>query len=172
MPEIILTFMDGEVLTANAPLIDFHSPILRLTAVEPGDNNRDFIAPLSSVKYLIFGGEEEEPEPPDEPLGKVVIHFVDHEVIRAYAGRDTLGGHYGIIYSLVDQERRVRRRIGVPYTSVKAIFRVKRWDSRGKTPGKTFARVAKILAERERGDAAAAQPRRTPILERAARKRP
>jgi hypothetical protein len=171
MPEVLLTFMDGEVITAQAPLIDFHSSILRLTSVEPGDNNRDFIAPLSSIKYLVFGGEEEVSEPPPrDPDQKVVIHFTDHEVIRAYAGRDTLGGPHGIVYTLVDPQRTVRRRIGVPYTSVKAIFKVKRWDSRGRVAGPTFSRVARILAEREAGDGAK-PPRRTPILERAGRGR-
>ncbi len=166
MPEVLLTFMDGEVISAEAPLIDFHSAILRLTSLEPGDNNRDFIAPLSSIKYMVFGGEEEEPELPlDDLMGKVVIHFTDHEVIRAYAGRDTLGGPHGIIYTVVDPERRVRRRIGVPYTSVKAIFSVKRWDSRGRVPGKTFSRVAKILAEREAG-VVLDHRRRMPVLER------
>ena len=70
MPEILVTFMDGEVVAAEAPLIDFHSPILRLTAIQPGDNNRDFLVPLTSVKYLVFGGEEEEPEEPAELLGR------------------------------------------------------------------------------------------------------
>jgi hypothetical protein len=177
MPEVLVTFMDGEVMPAEAPLIDFHSAILRLNAVEPGDNNREFIVPLTSVKYLVFGGEEEEPEGAREQLGKVVIHFTDHEVIRAYAGRDTLGGPHGIIYTLLDPERRVRRRIGVPYSSVKAIFKVKRWDSRGREPGETFARVARILAERERAMAAAkagrplaVKRRQTPLLERARRR--
>jgi hypothetical protein len=149
MPEVLIAFMDGEVMPAEAPLIDFHSPILRLTGVEPKDNNRELIVPLSSVKYIVFGGEEDEPDGSTEELGKVVIHFTDHEVIRAYAGRDTLGGPHGIIYSLLDPARKVRRRLGVPYTSVKAIFRVQRWDSRGREPGETFARVARILAERE-----------------------
>jgi hypothetical protein len=173
MPEVLVTFMDGEVVGANGPLIDFHSPVLVLSTVEPGGNNPEFIVPLTSVKYLIFGGEEEEPEGRQEQLSKVVIHFSDHEVIRAYAGRDTLGGPHGIIYTLLDPERRVRRRIGVPYSAVKAIFKVKRWDSRGREPGETFARVARILAERERTAAAAkagrpvgTKRRRAPLLER------
>lgn len=177
VPELLVTFMDGEVMSAEAALIDFNSPILRLTAVEPGDNNREFISPLSSIKYLVFGGEEEEPEGSGEQLGKVVLHFTDHEVIRAYAGRDTLGGPFGVIYNLVDPQRRVRRRIGVPYSSVKAIFTVKRWDSRGKEPGDTFARVARILAEREAearaikdGRTVAKPHRRTPLLERTRRR--
>jgi hypothetical protein len=176
VPEVLVTFMDGEVMSADTGLVDFHSPVLVLKAVEPGTNNREFIVPLSSIKYLVFGGEEEEPEGSDERLGKMVLHFTDHEVIRAYAGRNTLGGPLGVIYSLVDPQRRVRRRIGVPYSSVKAIFSVKRWDSRGREPGQTFARVAKILAEREaqgralKGGKPAVARRRTPLLERTRRR--
>ena len=176
MPEVLVAFLDGEVVPAEAPLIDFHSPVLQLTAVEPGGNNRELIAPLSSIKYLVFGGEEEVAEGEAPAQAKVVIHFTDHEIIRAYAGRDTLGGPHGIIYSLLDPDRMVRRRIGVPYSAVKAIFKVKRWDSRGAHPGPTFARVARILAEREareRLDKAgkpATEPRRTPLLDRSTRR--
>ncbi len=173
MPEILLTFLDGEVLPAAAPLIDFNQPVLTVTSTEPANNNRELIVPLSSVMYIVFGGEEEPDEPYlDEDGGKVVIHFVDHEVIRAYAGRQTLGGHYGVIYSLIDPERQVRRRLGVPYTAVKAIFKVKTWDSRGEDPGHTFSQVVRILSERDlhsREESAGrtrARRRRQPLLDR------
>ncbi|MEA2647376.1 MAG: hypothetical protein QOE92_2459 [Chloroflexota bacterium] len=176
MPEVLVAFLDGEVVPAEAPLIDFQSPVLNLTAIEPGGNNRELIAPLSSIKYLVFGGEEEVGEGDLPAQAKVVIHFSDHEIIRAYAGRDTLGGPHGIIYSLLDPDRMVRRRIGVPYSAVKAIFKVKRWDSRGAQPSPTFARVAKILAERESRERLGkvgktpATPRRTPLLDRSSRR--
>ena len=171
MPDFLLTFLDGEVMTASADLIDFHRPVLNFVQVDPGGNNREMTVPLSSLKYVVFGGEEEQLESL-EHLSKVVIHFVDHEVIRAYASRDHLGGPLGIIYSLVDPERQVRRQMGVPYSAVKAIFRVKSWDSRGRPESKTFARVAKILAEREgqaraeRAGQAAPRRRRTPLMDR------
>lgn len=37
----------------------------------------------------------------------------------------------------------------VPYSAVKAIFKVKAWDSRGDQPGHTFSHVARILSERD-----------------------
>jgi hypothetical protein len=172
LPDILLTFLDGEVFPAEAPLIDFTQPVLTVTSKEPGGNNRELIVPLSSVKYIVFGGDEADPDPDDENGAKVVIHFADHEVLRAYAGRQTLGGPYGVIYNLVDPERRVRRRLGVPYTAVKAIFKVKSWDSRGEQPGHTFSQVARILSERDvqerqgrRGGAGKAR-RRQPLLDR------
>lgn len=178
MPEVLLTFLDGEVVPAETQLIDFHQTVLSATSKEPGGNNREFMVPLSSLKYVVFGGEVETDEDvPLEELTKVVIHFQDHEVLRAYAGRSTLGGPHGIIYTLVDPDRRVRRKIGVPYTAVKAIFKVKRWDGRGKDQGPTFARVARILAEREKQERAervgkvAPRPRRTPLLDRSSKSR-
>ena len=172
LPEILLTFLDGEVMPAEAPLVDFTQPVLTVTSTEPATNNRELIVPLSSVKYIVFGGEEEQEL--GEPLdgGKVVIHFVDHEVLRAYAGRQTLGGPYGVIYNLVDPDRQVRRRLGVPYTSVKAIFKVKAWDSRGEEPGHTFSQVARILSERDvharedRAGKGKSRKRRQPLLDR------
>ncbi|MFN2466393.1 MAG: hypothetical protein ABR598_09045 [Candidatus Dormibacteria bacterium] len=171
MPEILITFLDGEVLPADATLIDFTQPVLTVTSNEPGGNNRELIVPLSSVKYIVFGGEEADPEPEPE-TGKMVIHFADHEVLRAYAGRQTLGGQYGVIYSLVDPTRSVRRRLGVPYTAVKAIFKVKSWDSRGQEPGHTYSQVVRILSEREvvarteRAGKGVPKKRRQPLLER------
>ncbi|HEY8740022.1 MAG TPA: hypothetical protein VIN56_05485 [Candidatus Dormibacteraeota bacterium] len=171
MPDILLTFLDGEVFPAEAPLVDFTQPVLTVTSKEPGGNNRELIVPLSSVKYIVFGGDEADPEP-DLDTGKVVIHFVDHEVLRAYAGRQTLGGAYGVIYNLVDPERRVRRRLGVPYTAVKAIFKVKTWDSRGQEPEQTFSQVVRILSGRdlvartERAGKTAARLRKQPLLDR------
>jgi hypothetical protein len=176
LPEILLTFLDGEVMPAEAPLVDFTQPILTVTSTEPGTNNSELIVPLSSVKYIVFGSELEElPAGPAE-AGKVVIHFVDHEVLRAYAGRQTLGGPYGVIYNLVEPDRLVRRRLGVPYTAVKAIFKVKTWDSRGEQPGHTFSQVARILSERDlhvredRAGKGKTPKRQQPLLDRTAPK--
>ncbi|MFN2463845.1 MAG: hypothetical protein ABR573_08100 [Candidatus Dormibacteria bacterium] len=171
MPDVLLTFLDGEVFPAEAPMIDFNQPILTVTSNEPGGNNREIVVPLSSIKYIVFGGEEADPEP-DRESGKVVIHFADHEVLRAFAGRETLGGQYGVIYNLVDPEHRVRRRLGVPYTAVKAIFKVKAWDSRGDRSGQTFAQLARILSDRDvqsrkqRRGQTALPKRRQPLLDR------
>jgi hypothetical protein len=173
VPEVLLTFMDGEVLRCEAPLIDFSTTVLDIVAVEPGGNNREIRVPLTSIKYIIFGGEEEVTDAAGEQLGKVVIHFVDHDVMRAFAGRNTLGGPLGIIYTLIDPNRHVRRQLGVPYSAVKAIFKVKQWDSRGK-PQRSGDKVAKILASRElqaRADrigTGGPVKRKTPLLDRTA----
>src|SRR5258708_3752191 len=132
MPEVRLTFLDGEVLAAETELIDFSQPLLRARAID-ASNNEELTIPLSSVKYIVMSGPEDELEVGGGDLGKVVIHFTDHEVLRAYAARDTLGGPYGVIYSLLEPERKEQRRIGVPYTAVKAIFKVKQWEGRGKS---------------------------------------
>jgi hypothetical protein len=170
LPEALLTFLDGEVLRAETPLIDFHSPVLDIVAAEPGGNNREITVPLSSLKFIIFGGEEEtEPQPTDK-LGKVVIHFTDHDVMRAYADRNVLGGPHGVIYSLIDPERQVRRQLGVPYSAVKAIFKVKRWDSRDRPSSLAPDSVARILAIREAaGQGRQAAVRQTPLYDRTRR---
>lgn len=179
MPDVLLTFTDGEVLRATAPMIDFHTPVLQVVATEPGGNNREITVPLTSLKYIVFGGEEESEWEPEEAMGKVVIHFTDHEVMRAYAGRNVLGGPLGIIYTLLDPQKRIRRQIGVPYTAVKAIFKVKVWDSREKVTGPTYARVARILSDREEQLRAervgrGRRQRPTPLLDRfpSSRRRP
>ncbi|MHB8508719.1 MAG: hypothetical protein ACYDGR_08745 [Candidatus Dormibacteria bacterium] len=169
VPEVLLTFLDGEVMRAKAALIDFHQPVLQVEALETRGNNREVTVPLSSLKYVIFGGEAEQELESTHEVGKVVIHFSDHEVLRAYVARDTLGGPFGIIYTLWDPDRKVKRQIGVPYSAVKAIFKVKRWDSRVKTQDTGYRKLARILSEREEGSRAPGsgpQPRRTPLLDR------
>jgi hypothetical protein len=176
VPDVLITFHDGEVLRADAPLIDFHQPILVVSATELRANNREVTIPLSSIKFLVFGGEEATAEPGEE-TSRVVIHFSDHDIMRAYAGRNVLGGPYGIIYTLWDAENMIRRQIGIPYNSVKAIFKVRRWDSRAKSEGPTYARVARILSDREdheraeRAGRPTARKRKTPLLDRTAKEK-
>jgi len=171
MPEVLLAFLDGEVMSASTELVDFLRPVLQVTSEEPGSNNPELTVPLSSLKYIVFGGEET-PDQDEEHRGKVVIHFVDGEVMRAYVGKDTLGGQYGVIYTLIDPERQMQRRVGVPYSAVKAIFKVRQWDSRRPEATEAFVKVAKILARREetaRAERAGKTPaprRRRPLLER------
>ena len=175
MPEVLLKFLDGEVMPAATDLIDFSQPVLQVQAGEPGGNNRDITIPLTSLKFILLSGETEVPPAESgEELGKVVIHFTDHEVVRAYADRFHRGGAYGIIYRLVDPERKVRREIAIPYTSVKAIFKVKRWDSRSKEAQPTS--IARILAQRQqqtvsqRSGRTAHRARKTPLLDRSRRR--
>jgi hypothetical protein len=106
--------------------------VLRARTID-ASNNEDLTIPLSSLKYIVMGGPEDELEVGGGDLGKVVIHFSDGEALRAYAARDTLGGPYGVIYNLIEPVRGAQRRIGVPYTAVKAIFKVREWEGRGKS---------------------------------------
>jgi hypothetical protein len=176
VPEVHLTFLDGEVVRADTDLIDFGQPVIRARSIEAGSNNEELTVPLSSLKYIVMGAAEGEPE--SDEMGKVVIHFTDHEVLRAYAGRDTLGGPYGVIYTLIEPTGKVRRRIGVPYTAVKAIFKVKSWDGRGKTKPAAARRAApkkgasrKVSAVKTPPNKAAAPkkpaPKRAPARKRA-----
>ena len=128
MPEVHLTFLDGEVIRAETDLIDFGQPVVKALALDGDSNNEELTIPLSSLKYIVMSGAEAPSE--DDVMAKMVIHFTDHEVLRAYAGRDILGGPYGVIYTLVEPKGKVRRRIGVPYTAVKAIFKVKDWNGK------------------------------------------
>ncbi len=157
MPEVRLTFLDGEVLAAETELIDFSQPVLRARTID-ASNNEELTIPLSSLKYIVMSGPEDEIEVGGGDLGKVVIHFSDGEALRAYAARDTLGGPHGVIYNLIEPARKAQRRIGVPYTAVKAIFKVKQWEGRGKSKPRA--------SSRKRGDAGA-KPRAASPLPRA-----
>ncbi len=131
------------MVPVDSELIDFGQPVIKARSMQPGSNNEELTVPLSSVKYIVMAAPDGEPEADVVELGKVVIHFSDHEVLRAYTGRETLGGTYGVIYDLIEPGRHMHRRIGVPYSAVKAIFKVKDWDGRGKaSPRRAKAKAA------------------------------
>jgi hypothetical protein len=143
VPEVHLTFLDGEMVPVETELIDFGHPVIKAQAIQPGSNNEELTVPLSSLKYIVMSAIENEPGADAVELGQVVIHFSDHEVLRAYTGRETLGGPYGVIYNLMEAGGVSQRRIGVPYTAVKSIFKVKHWDGRGKaSPKRAKAKLA------------------------------
>lgn len=129
--KLLIHFLDGEHLEAESDSVNQQ----RLTfLVRPtSGNNRLAWVSLAAVKYITF---------PDAPLDrapdgrggsggeKVVLRFLDGEVVRAY--KDEAFSQDGLCFNLrfVDQRTGSIQRAVVSSYTVKAIFFVEQWDSR------------------------------------------
>jgi hypothetical protein len=127
----LIRFLDGELLEAESDSVNQQ----RLTfPVRPtSGNNRLAWISLSAVKHITF------PDAPVDPAAdsrsgpereKVVVRFLDGEVVRAY--KDAAFSQEGLCFNLrlVDGETGRLQRALVSSYAVKAIFLVDQWDSR------------------------------------------
>jgi hypothetical protein len=127
----LIHFLDGEALEAESDSVNQQ----RLTfLVRPtSGNNRLVWVSLAAVKKITF---------PDAPVDraadnrgraereKVVVRFLDGEVVRAY--KDEAFSQEGLCFNLrlLDAETGDLQRVLVSSYAVKAIFFVEQWDSR------------------------------------------
>jgi hypothetical protein len=128
---LLIHFLDGEHLEADSDSVNQQ----RLTfLVRPtSGNNRLAWVSLAAVKYITF---------PDAPIDrapsghvgpgrdKVVLRFVDGDVVRAY--KDEAFSQEGLCFNvrLVDPRTGSLQRALVSTYAIKAIFFVEHWDSR------------------------------------------
>jgi len=84
---------------------------------------------------------------------RAAFHFIDGQVLRASVAPDSHLGRFGGMWRAVEPGVDEMRTIGIPYTSLKGVFKLREWDSR---PAGTGSRgegrpglVARVLAERE-----------------------
>jgi hypothetical protein len=53
VPEVHLTFLDGEMVPVETKLIDLGHPVTRARVIHPRTNNEDLTVPLSRLKYIV-----------------------------------------------------------------------------------------------------------------------
>src|SRR5437879_4411825 len=128
MAKLTIRFTDNEVLRGSADDIDLDSPDLHLE-VDGSSNNREALVPLPAVKRISLGSG-----PADEHAAAadkmVAVRFHDGEVMRGYLNGTLRRHRYGLTMTLYSPDRRSMDTVGIPYTSLKALFYVKSWDSR------------------------------------------
>lgn len=142
---VLIHFLDGESLEAESDSVNQQ----RLTfLVRPtSGNNRLVWVSLSAVKKITFpdapvdraadsrGGPERE---------KVVVRFLDGEVVRAY--KDEAFSQEGLCFNLrlLDGETGRLQRALVSAYAVKAIFFVDQWDSRSPEEAERSRAVSRL----------------------------
>jgi hypothetical protein len=173
---VVISFLDGEVLFAETPEITFELPILEAQVENVDANSERALIPTSAVRQIIVGAVEPAPEASTvETWDKAVFHFLDGQLLHAYIAPDALLGRHGGIWRMVERGSDELRTLAIPYSSLKAVFRVRVWDSR--SAGERAARdagvsphldnVVRVLAERElRAHGGVPQEPEAPLISR------
>ncbi|MGH7775659.1 MAG: hypothetical protein ACREPI_00565 [Candidatus Dormibacterales bacterium] len=127
-----VTFFDDERMEGLAKDLTFDELDFLLDVDDTSgiENNETAWIPLSAVKVVELPTQE---EPPGEaPLRKVAIRFLDGEVIRGHIDGVLERHRYGLILHLYGESSQdPARRLGIPFSAVKALFYLKEFDSRG-----------------------------------------
>ena len=129
MPTVRVRFFDDETLEGTAPNMSFDEPDFLLQVDDPSglDNNEMAWVPLSAIKWVDL------PDAPAAAPGrrKVAIRFLDGEVLRGFVEGELERHRYGLVTSLAPETGDApSRRLGVPFSAIKAIFYVREFDGR------------------------------------------
>ena len=136
MGQVKIRFFDDEIMEGTARELDFDEPDFLVDVDDTGglENNEMAWVPLSAVKWVEMPpGELEEPE---TPTRKVAIRFLDGEVIRGHVDGQLERHRYGVVMHLHPESAEpagresAPRKLGVPFTAIKALFYVREFDAR------------------------------------------
>ncbi|HVA21087.1 MAG TPA: hypothetical protein VNN74_03190 [Candidatus Micrarchaeia archaeon] len=131
MPDVVVSFLDGEVLYGTVPALQMEDPFLDLAVENLGSNARRALIPLTSLRQILVGGNPPVPSAKElERLPRVALRFTDGQVERAFVATPARLQRFGAVWDLVDPAAEQRRLVGVPYTAIKAAFYIRHWDSR------------------------------------------
>lgn len=176
MAPVVISFLDGEVLFAETPDITFDLPVIEAQVENVDANSERALIPTTAIRQIIVGQAEPAPERAlVESWDKAVFHFLDGQLLHAYIAPEAALGVHGGIWKLVERGSDELRTLAVPYTSLKAVFRVRVWDSR--SASERAARdagvsphldtVVRALAEREmRAHGGLRQEEEAPLISR------
>jgi len=170
MPSVLISFLDGEMLYADADDVTFDQQVLEAEIRSVDPNNERALFPFTAIRQIIIG----DPEPaPDESVvvtwDRAAFHFIDGDVLRASIRPDAVLGRHGGIWNLVAPGSTELRTLAIPYAALKGVFHIRQWDSRPvseRSAGSRFDQLARILAERDLNERAGAPPNRRVLLSR------
>ena len=180
MPQVVVTFHDGEVLFAEIDGPTFDLPVLEAEIRNVDSNSERALLPVTAIREILVsdGG----PVPSGDVLetwDRAAFHFTDGQVLRARIGPEPLLGRHGGVWTLLEPDAEETRVVGIPYTSLKGVFRIRQWDSR--PAGERAARAAGVpvhleamvdaLAERQARSTPGEATRRRPLADRMNRPR-
>ncbi len=159
MPELVVSFLDGEVLYASTARFDLDGPVLDLEIASLGHSAERALIPLGAVRQIRVG--ESLPLPSAEHLAacpKLAIHFIGGEVLRAWAVSTAVLQQHGGIWDVVHPDGTERHSLAIPYSALKAVFSGRQWELRpgGASGGagdgreREIERLATVHAARER----------------------
>jgi hypothetical protein len=153
---VLIRFLDGEILHGDVEDLSFDLTLLEADVRGADPNNERALLPLSAIRQVVIGNPE--PAPPGASAwDRAAFHFIDGQVLRAHVAPDSQLGRFGGVWQMVEPGLPEMRTIGIPYTALKGVFKLRQWDSRplsarggAESP---LSSVVRILAEREAGTA-------------------
>lgn len=132
---VSVRFFDDETLEGVAHSVDFDEPdfLLEVEGAHEIENNETAWIPLNAVKYVEMPLERD--RPPDTPTRRVAIRFFDGEVLRGHIDGALARHRHGIVLYLHPEtpsgkDEEVPRRLGIPFSAIKALFYVRNFDGR------------------------------------------
>ena len=171
MPQVVISFNDGEIAHVVTPEITFDLAVLEAEFPSLEPNNERALFAVSSIRQVLIG--DPAPAPPPEELARwdrAAFHFVDGQVLRASIRPRAILGRFGGVWELVEPGDIELRTIGIPYAALKGVYRIRQWDARpaNERSGDTRTdQLARILAEREANAAGdGAEPSSGPLISR------
>ncbi len=130
MPQIVVRFMDDEIMEGEAPDLNFDQPDFLLQVADPSSNNERALIPLPSIKRVSMATAAVDDAERQGATRKVAIRFQDGEVLKGYLNGLLRHGRYGLTVDLFSMDKARKETIGIPYSAIKALFYLKTWDSR------------------------------------------
>lgn len=156
MAAVQICFADGEILYAEVDDLSFDAPVLE-AQVRNVDANSDWaLLPCTAIQHMLVG--DPEPLPESDTLStweRAVFRFRDGAVLRALIAPEAKLGRHGGVWRCLGEDDDEVRRLAIPYAALKAVFRVRTWDSRPRAErcadgfeAQQLEQLAQILAER------------------------
>lgn len=178
VPEVIVSFLDGEVLYGEVPLLHMDDPFLEVDLHSLDGNTRQALVPVTAVRQIDATGVPPVPEGDQGQLARVALHFLDGQVFRAEVVTPASLQRFGAVWDVIEAGLGQRRILAIPYTALKAAFYVRHWDTRHPadrdgTPAQIEQRkLAEIQARRSRAGLASRMPRRAGLLDKVGKSSP
>src|SRR3979411_2931951 len=139
MAKVVVRFFDDETVEGVAPDLDFDEPDFLVEVDDaggPGDNETAWI-PRTAVKWVELPRDK---DLSDTPTRKVAIRFLDGEVLRGHLDGTLERHRYGVVLHLhAEATDSPVRKLGIPFSAVKALFFVREFDARGEEAGAASA---------------------------------
>jgi hypothetical protein len=174
MAKVIISFHDGEVIHAGVDDLSFSLPVLSAEVQSIDPNCEIALFPLAAVRQMVIGDIETAPDPDVlNRWDRTAFHFADGQVFRAWIDPNAELGLHGGTWRVVEPDSVEMRTLGIPYSSLKGVYRLRQWDSRTtseRSGGDGVEQLAKVLAEQDQATNVAAPPKKA-LINRIRRKK-
>jgi hypothetical protein len=129
VPNLTVRFVDNEVIEGSADDFTLEEPDFHLAVSESAGNNTAAWIPLPAVKKInLDSGPADEHAATADKM--VAVRLQDGEVLRGYLNGSLEHHRYGLSLTLYSRDKSTMDTFAIPYTSLKALFFLKTWDSR------------------------------------------